>query len=152
MKIKKKYVYIFFILSMYSRLIKSYLWIHVLVLSANQKSSLPRFCVLCESGRAADATRGCGDRGLYWIFYLYLWPSHNAAASACPRSVLLFYSFHFQVGLIHLQRYSIGLKASTTVTAKMPLSIGKCKCYKFNLKPKLWHMLNSTSHCWVFWK
>lgn len=25
-----------------------------------------------------------GDRGMCCIFYLYLWPSHNAAASACP--------------------------------------------------------------------
>lgn len=68
------------------------------------RESQLRFCTaLREPEHPAD--EGTVWHTVYSTYTLYLRPSHNAAASACPHSVLLFNSFYFQVGLINLQGY-----------------------------------------------
>lgn len=86
---------------------------HVVVLCVNLKSSAE---ILCRSVWIWPSSwcdqRMCG-RGivLYILPVVYLWLSHNAAASACPHCVLLF--FYFQVGLAPLKGCR-GLRASNS--------------------------------------
>lgn len=74
-------------------------------------------------------------------FYLHLRPSHNAAASACPRGVLLFDRFYFQVGLIHLNGCR-GLKKKNVLSCGGKFSVSFLFFVVFFAAHRSVHLLN----------